>query len=144
MNLSCKRRLAADLLKCGVHRVWIDPDAIEDVMEAVTRSDIRSLINAGVVEKAQKKGVSRGRIRAKKLKLRQGRRRGIGSRKGTFKARNPRKRRWINRVRILRATLRELKAANKIDRRTYRVLYGQAKAGRFKSRAHLLAHIGVK
>ncbi|ENN96186.1 50S ribosomal protein L19e, partial [Methanocaldococcus villosus KIN24-T80] len=37
MNLTVQRRLAAKILKCGLDRVWIDPEHIEDVKMAMTR-----------------------------------------------------------------------------------------------------------
>ena len=43
MKLDYQRRVSADLLKCGVHRVWIDDrvEIQERISEAVTRDDIR-------------------------------------------------------------------------------------------------------
>ncbi len=43
--LKMQRRIAADLLKCGENRVWIDPERIDDVATAITREDIRRLIH---------------------------------------------------------------------------------------------------
>ncbi|HNS25277.1 MAG TPA: 50S ribosomal protein L19e, partial [Methanobacteriaceae archaeon] len=34
MNLTTQKRLAADILKIGVNRVWIDPDHSEEVSQA--------------------------------------------------------------------------------------------------------------
>ena len=36
MNLTTQKRLAADILKVGVNRVWIDPENIEEVSRAIT------------------------------------------------------------------------------------------------------------
>ena len=36
MNLTTQRRLAADILKVGLNRVWIDPEQIEEVSRAIT------------------------------------------------------------------------------------------------------------
>jgi len=37
MDLRNQRRLAAEILKCGENRVWIDPEEVEEVEKAVTR-----------------------------------------------------------------------------------------------------------
>ena len=44
-NLSGQRRLAAQILKVGQNRVWIDPERIDDVDGAITREEIRKLIH---------------------------------------------------------------------------------------------------
>lgn len=137
VDITNQRRIAAKLLKCGVNRVWIDPTGIEDVSEAITRSDINSLINSGVIRARQKKGISRGRIQKIRLQKSKGKRKGQGSRKGGKYARFPRKRRWIQTIRPLRETLKKFRDTGKINRRTYRKYYLRAKGGMYKSKAHL-------
>ena len=66
MDVSTQRRMAADILDCGIDRVWIDPDQLDRVKMAITKDDIRQLIKEGVIVKKQKKGISSAR--AKKLK----------------------------------------------------------------------------
>lgn len=105
-----QRRIAAKVLKVGEGRVWIDPESISDVEEAITRADIRDLIEEGVIRKKPKRGVSRGRARIRALKKSLGRRKGHGSRKGTQGARRSKKRQWIIRIRALRRRLKELRA----------------------------------
>jgi large subunit ribosomal protein L19e len=140
-DLRNQRRMAAAILDCGRDRVWIDPDRIEDVASAVTRSDVRRLISSGVVVKLPKRGVSRVRARAVHEARQQGRRRGPGSRKGAMYARLPRKDRWMRTIRALRDVLHTLKAEKKIDPHTYRQYYMRAKGGQFRSRNHLLSHM---
>lgn len=140
-DLRNQKRLAADVLKCGVHRVKIDPDRIEEVATAVTRADIRKLVNAGVVRAAQKQGVSRGRGRKLDAQKAKGRRVGPGSRKGAKYARLPRKDRWMALIRALRSELRTLKDEGKIERSVYRNYYTRAKGGQFRSRAHMVSHM---
>jgi len=137
MNLKNQRRMAAKILKCGENRVWIHPDYIEDVSEKITRGDIRQAIDQGLTQARQKKGISRSNIKKAKAQRSKGRRKGHGSRKGTKKARYPKKRRWIKTIRPMRERLRELRGEGKIDRRTYREFYRQSKGGVFKSKAHL-------
>ncbi len=95
MDLKNQKRMAADILGCGHSRVWIDPNQIEDVADAITRADIRKAIEAGSIRALPKTGVSRGRARYRLAQKSKGRRRGQGSRKGTAGARTPRKERWI-------------------------------------------------
>ena len=137
MNLSTKRRMAASILKVGKGRVWLDPEEAGDIEEAVTRDDIRGLIHDGVIQAKPKIGTSRGRANFKKAQKAKGRRSGHGSRKGAKGARLPKKRKWISQIRPIRKTLLELREAKKIDSATHRKLYGMAKGGIFKSKAHL-------
>ena len=141
MDLKNQRRMAASLLKCGVNRVWIDPLRMEDVADAITRTDIKIMIDAGVIKAKQKRGISRGRTRFYKGQRKKGRGRGQGSRKGTSKARKPKKERWIQTIRPIRERLRELRDEGKIDVSIYRKFYLQAKGGAFKSKSHLESHL---
>ena len=43
LKLTFQKRLAADLLKCGIHRVKLDPEKLEEISEAITREEIRQL-----------------------------------------------------------------------------------------------------
>lgn len=141
MDLKNQRRMAAEILKCGVNRVWIDPNKIEDVAEAVTRGDVRSMINSGTIRALQKKGVSRGRARLYSSKKAKGHHRGHGSRKGAKKARSPKKEAWMKTIRPIRRQLKELRDEGKITREVYRKFYLKAKGGAFKSKAHLESHL---
>jgi large subunit ribosomal protein L19e len=141
MDLKNQRRLAADILACGENRIWMDPTRMEEVGEAITRSDIRKLISSKAIKARQKKGVSRGRARHLQGQKKKGKRRGQGSRKGTKKARKPKKQDWIETIRPIRAQLMEYKKQGKIDSATYRKLYRRAKGGMFRSKARLEAHI---
>lgn len=141
MNLKNQRRMAAEILGCGINRVWIDPNAIDEVANAVTREDIKAAIAAGVIRAKRVKGNSRGRIRAREMQRKKGRRRGPGSREGAKFARMPRKLKWMQTIRAVRSVLRMLRDEKKIDRKTYRKLYYQAKGGAFKNRAHLIMQL---
>ncbi len=141
MDLRLQRRLAAQILDCGVNRVWIDPNALDEVAAAATKDDVRELIEKGLIKRKPVQGVSRARINKRRAQKRKGRRRGHGRRKGKKTARLSRKRAWILRVRALRKRLRELKEQNVIDRRTYRILYRKVKGGEFRSVSHLNAYI---
>ncbi len=137
MTLEFQKRLAADLLKCGISRVRFDPERLDEIESAITRAEIRRLIQDGAIEKVQAKGVSRARVEKK-------RRRGPGSRKGAKYSIVPRKRQWINRVRAQRAYLKKLRDRGLLDRKDYRRLYLYVKAGNFKSVAAMVEFIKSK
>ena len=141
MDVKFQRRIAAELLKCGENRVWIDPNALDEVKDAVTKDDVRNLIKRGLIKKKPIKGTSRVRANYIKMQKEKGRRKGQGSRKGRKYARYPRKLRWMKTIRPIRKTLRDLRDSGKIDRHTYRRFYLLAKGGVFKNRNHLLTHL---
>lgn len=141
MDLKNQRRLASEIIGCGGNRIWIDPTRMEDVAEAITRSDIRLLIGSKAIKAKQKAGISRGRSRYIQGQKKKGKRRGQGSRKGTKKARTPKKRAWIKTIRPIRAQLMRYRNQGKIDTATYRKLYRRAKGGMFRNKARLEAHL---
>ena len=46
VNLKSKKRLVSRIVGVGVNRVRFDSDHLDDVADAITRDDIRSLITA--------------------------------------------------------------------------------------------------
>lgn len=136
-NIANQKRLAAQVLKVGEGRVWLDPEATEKIAAAITRENIRGLIDDGVIKKKQKRGVSRGRARVRAKQKSRGRRRGQGSRKGAKGARRGEKQVWIIKIRALRRRLKELRNGGYFDKTTYRRLYNKAKGGEFRAVAHL-------
>nr|WP_200956741.1 50S ribosomal protein L19e [Thermococcus barophilus] len=139
-----QRRIAAEILKCGENRIWIDPERIEDVKSAITREDIKRLIKEGVIKKKPVKGQSTYRAKIRHEQRKRGRHRGPGSRKGKKTARMGKKERWIMTIRALRKELRKLKAEKKIDVHTYRRLYIRAKGGQFKNKHQLYLFLEEK
>ncbi|NHV96317.1 MAG: 50S ribosomal protein L19e [Thaumarchaeota archaeon] len=133
MDLSAKKRLAAEVLKVGVSRVRFDPDAAEEIADAITRASIRDLIKKGVIWAEPKKGVSRGRHRLDKKKSK----RGPGSKKGAKTARAGKKELWVTRVRALRRRLKLLRDRGVITGKVFDQLYRQIKGGQVRSIRHL-------
>lgn len=127
MNLNLQRRLASKLLNCGQNRVWIDPDKLSDVEEAITREDVRNLINSGVIIAKRKKGISR---------VIEKRRRGPGSIKGGKKS----KKAWLSKIRPLRKMLKKLRKEG-LSRDVYRRLYYLSKGAFFRDRSHLKLYL---
>jgi large subunit ribosomal protein L19e len=123
MNAGSQKRIASEILKCGLSRVRIRQT--EAVEEALTREDIRGLIQSGDIWAEQKKG----------------RKRGDGRRKGTKGARKNDKTKWIEKVRPLRSLLSDLKAAEQISIEDYGILYRRVKGGFFRNRNHLMFYI---
>lgn len=140
-DLKTQRNIAADILGIGVNRVYIDPDAADEVQMALTRRDIRALIHSGAIKARKIQGVSRGRARELHIKRIRGQRRGHGSRKGRKTARSDTRRDWINRIRKQRAYLKALRDKNYLDKATYRILYRRAKGGMFRSANYLRMYI---
>jgi len=138
-NLSTQKRLAASVMKCGENRVWLDPERMSDIEAAISRDDIRNLISEGAITSHQKKGVSRGRARAKMAKRSYGHCKGAGRRKGAGGTRAPGKRQWIRKIRAQRRVLREMRDGGDMDRALYRLLYRRASGGQYRSVAHLKA-----
>ena len=141
VNLKRQRRMASEVLKIGENRVWIDPERVEDVEEAITRKEIRKLIHEGAIKAAPKKGVSRARARALHAKRKKGQRKGMGSRGGKKTARMPRKEAWQNRIRAIRAHLKDLRDRRIIQKNVYRRLYLLAKGGVFRDINHIEQYI---
>lgn len=142
MKLSTQKRLAAEVMKVGISRVWIDPEFEDEVSLAITRSDIRRLVDEGAIQKKQKLGVSRGRARHILGQKRKGQRRGEGRRKGKYTSKLSGKDRWIMKIRPMRRELKKLREEGKITRRVYRDLYLKAKGNAFRNTAHLRTYIG--
>ena len=132
-DLSAQKRLAADVLDVGQNRVWFDPDAQSDIAEAITREDIRGLVDEGTIQAENARGNSRGRARERDEKRSYGHRKGPGSRKGSKGARKNEKQDWQDRIRAQRRTLRELRDDGDITQTQYRELYNMSKGGEFDS-----------
>ena len=143
MSLKSQRRMAAEILKVGESRVWIDPERIGDVELAISREEIRRLIHEKAIRKIPERGVSRGRARVIREKKKKGRRRGYGSRQGPKGARHSRKKAWIIRIRAQRKRLRELRDRHMITESVYRRLYIMAGSGVFRSVSSLERHIDM-
>ena len=136
-DLSSQRRLAAQILKIGQNRVWMNPERMDDVEGAITREEVRKLIHEKVIVSLPQKGVSRSRAKVIHEKKSKGRRQGPGSYAGSPRAIITKKEAWMIKIRSLRRKLRELKANRTITEDTYTEYYRMAGSGRFESIADL-------
>jgi large subunit ribosomal protein L19e len=129
--------MAAEVLKCGIDKVWIDPKELEDVSKAITKADIRRLVKRGIIKRKTANEHSRGRARKIMIQKKRGRRRERGSRKGKKLSKTTKKKEWIKTIRPLRRYLKELRDSGTITKTQYRKLYLMSKGGRFKNKSHL-------
>ncbi len=140
-NLENKKRLAADVQKCSPKRVVFKEDRLNDIKEAITKSDIRALIADGAITERQKKGVSRARAKKRDTQRSKGRQKGSGNRKGKQTARSPRKENWMRKIRTQREFLKELKTKNMLSKETFKNLYRKSKGGFFRNKRHIKTYI---
>jgi len=132
-DLKSQRRLAAQVLKIGQNRVWINPEKTDDVEVAITRDEVRRLIHEGTIRASAERGISRGRARVLHEKRKKRRRSGPGCRTGSSHARVSQKEAWMNRIRALRKKIHTLKVKKIIPENAYQKLYRMAGSGRFES-----------
>ncbi|MCW1296303.1 MAG: 50S ribosomal protein L19e [Candidatus Parvarchaeota archaeon] len=148
MKLDQQKRLISRILGVGKKRIWLDPARAKDIKEAITRADLLALIEEGAIKIKKKRGISRFRAKKIQEQKRKGRRRGPGSRKGKKSARVPHAQVWVNKIRVQRSFLKELKNTGKITKTQYRKLYLLSKGGFFRSISHIKLYIdkefGVK
>jgi len=144
LSLTSQRRLAAQILKVGQGRVWIDPEGTDAVEAAITREEIRKLIHEGVIKSLPQKGISRARARVLHTKRKKGLRKGPGQKSGSAQAKISKKEAWMTRIRALRRKLREWKETRVIAESAYRELYTMAGSGVFKSTAEMERHAKTK
>jgi len=137
-DLRAQRRLAADVLDVGENRVWFDPDEQGEIADAITREDIRDLVDRGAIDAEEADGNSRGRARERNEKRSYGHLKNAGSRKGKAGGREDEKDKWIGDIRAQRRVLRELRDAGEITRSEYGELYAKASGGEFRSVRYLL------
>jgi len=140
-NLRLQTRLSADILKCGKHKVWLDPNEISEIAMANTRVAIRKLIRDGFIIKKPQKIHTRFRARKRKIEKKKGRHLGLGSRRGSRDARNPQKKIWIKRQRCMRRLLRRYRETGFIDSKMYQRYYLRAKGNAFKNKASMVERL---
>ena len=137
MQLKIQKRLAAQLLKASKNDIWLDSSRLDEIKEAITKADIKSLIKDKAIKAKKIRGISRDRIRKNKRQKAKGRRRGFGSIKGGKHARLSKKRNWINHIRVQRKFLQNLRDKDVIDKTSYRILYMKSKGGFFRRKRNI-------
>ena len=140
VNLRAKKRLVSRITGVGIHRVKFDSDHLDDIADAITRDNIRSLITANTIKIKPFKGTSRGRAKIKRI---QKSKRGTtsGSKKGKKGARNKRKPEYVRKVRALRYLLKVFKDRKEITNKEFWALYKKVGGNTVRNKAHLRALI---
>ncbi len=144
MELNVQKRLSAGIFKCSPKRVVFDTERLADIKEAITKSDLRSLIEQGVIRSLPARGVSRSRGRINLNQKRKDKRKGHGSRKGAAGARTSRKRTWVNKVRLQRRYIKSLRAAKAVEQKEFVDIYKKIKGGFFRSKRHMELYLAEK
>lgn len=136
VNLKTKRLLVSRILGVGANRVKFDSEHLDDITDAITRDNIRSLITAKIIEIKPIKGASRARSHFKKF---QKRRRGTkqGSKKGRSGARMGKKEEYVRKIRAMRRQLKISKSRKEIVNADYWKLYKQVSGNQIRNLAHL-------
>ena len=140
-DLKAQKRLAADVLDVGKNRVKLDPERQGEIADAITRDDVRELIDEGAIRVEQKSGNSRGRARERARKRSYGHRKGQGSRKGTAGGRSDGTAEWRSKIRAQRRRLRNYRQNGELDPTDYRQLYRMAGGGEFDSVADVERYV---
>lgn len=144
MMLNVQKRLAAGILGCSPKRVVFDTEKLADIKEAITKSDLRALIEQGAIRSIPARGISRSRIRFAMGQRRKDKRKGQGSRKGAAGARTKRKKSWVNRVRLQRRYIKGLRLAGTVKQKEFVEIYKKIKGGFFRSKRHLELYLAEK
>merc|ERR1711988_1478499 len=87
VSLKLQKRLAASVLKCGMRKVWLDPNEVNEISMQNSRLNIRKLAKDGLVIKKPTKIHSRASQRKMLAAKRKGRHTGTGKRIGRKNAR---------------------------------------------------------
>lgn len=129
---------------CSPKRIVFDTERLAEIKEAITKTDLRALIEQGAIRKLPARGISRGRIRFAHRQKSKGKRKGHGSRKGAAGARTGRKTAWVNRVRLQRSYLQALRPGNVVGKAQFVEVYKKIKGGFFRSKRHLGLYLTEK
>jgi large subunit ribosomal protein L19e len=136
VNLKAKKRLASRVTGVGVHRIKFDSDHLDDIADAITRENIRSLITANTIQIKSFTGTSRGRAQDKKDQKKK-RGTGQGSKQGRKGARVGKKEVYVAKVRALRRLLKIAKDRKDITNPEFWVLYKKVGGNTVRNKAHL-------
>ena len=139
MDLKLQKKLASKISNKSPKKIRINMERLDDIKEAITKADVRSLISDGAIGVGSKVGVSRYRAKARAAQRRKNKQRGAGRKKGKKGARQDKKEVWMDKVRCQRALIRSLK--DKLDVKVFRNLLLKVKGGYFRSVRHIKIYL---
>lgn len=145
MSIKFTKRAAAGLLGRGESSIRIDHSSLQEAEKAITREDVRDLISKGKVYALPAKHNISVYSKVLQKKRLQGRRRGVGRKRGGRNARASLE--YKEKVRAQRRVLHILKEEKLIDNTMFKGFYRLVRGGTFQSKASLLSHItstGIK
>jgi len=123
------RRLAADIMHVGQNKIRISPEGFNEAKGALTRSDVKGLIERGIIKKLPPQGrASTGRAG----------RIGRGHRKGTPVSH---KEAWMEKVRAQRRFLFMLVSSGVLKEGSKRMVYQKVKSGIFRNKRAMLVYL---
>ena len=131
MNLRTKKELVARMTGVGKERVLFDDSRLNEIKEALTRQDIRDLIQSKAIKIKEISG--RRRIKKRKTKRREGK---------IKKTINKRKKKYMILTRKLRKTVADHKKSGAITQEQYLKLRKQIRASAFRSKNHMMENLG--
>jgi len=136
VNLKAKKRLASRVTGVGIHRIKFDTDHLDDIADAITRANIRSLITANTIRIKSFTGTSKGRAHKKKA---QKNKRGAtqGAKRGRKGARVGKKQVYVAKVRSLRRLLKIAKDRKDLSNPEFWTLYKKVGGNTVRNKAHL-------
>lgn len=144
MNLRKQKELASRALGISKSRIKFKaetPDAKKNLKEIISRESVKEMLEDKTIVKLPKKGNSRTRANHILAQKKKGRRSGHGNRKGTANARFNEKKKWMIKIRGLRALLRSYKEEGRMDNKVYRDLYKKCKGNFFRNKRHVMLYV---
>lgn len=139
MSIKFTKRVASQILGRGENALRMRPESMEEIRKAITRDDVRKLIQSGAVTAIKPKWELHKPAKQEKRK------RGRGKRRGSAKARRGRV--WEKKVRSQRLLIKRLKYMKKVDNATFKRYYLLIKGNQFPDKRSLLLHLsdeGIK
>jgi large subunit ribosomal protein L19e len=129
MTIATVRRLAADIMRVGENKIKINPEGVKEAEGALTRSDVKGLIEKGII----RKDPPQGRASTKRVG-----RTGHGRRRGTP---IDHKTAWMMKIRAQRNVYQMLIASGDLKQENRRAVYSKIKSGMLRSKRALLIYL---
>jgi large subunit ribosomal protein L19e len=130
MNLEKKKLLASRALNIGKNRILFNKERLLDIKEAITKQDIKDLLND--------KAIYIKEIKGRKAKAKRKTRRRVGSKRKVFRNK---KRDYVMLTRKLRKYAAGLMREGKLSVEKYKKVRKEIKAKSFRDKSHLKEHI---